>query len=116
MNKHDHERQTTAGQVDRLGTPGMACDLWGGSPLYENEDLKVGRIPTVIPMEQVQETRNCGRAIDRGKEAASRSCEVTYRNPIQGRCGQASVDHHEAVFVHPSRSIGSLRNKWLEQQ
>jgi len=27
----------TAAPVERFGTPVMACDLWGASPLYENE-------------------------------------------------------------------------------
>ena len=31
----------------------MAYDLWGESPLDENEDLKVRRIPTVTPIDQV---------------------------------------------------------------
>ena len=87
--------------VHRFGTPGMAYDLWGESPLYENEDLKVGSIPTVTPIEKVLETRNCGRAIDRGKEASSQSCKVTDRNPIQGRCGQAS----EPTITKPSSFI-----------
>ena len=87
--------------LDQLGTPGMAIDLWGESPLYENEGLKVGRIPTVTPIDQVQEARNCGRATDRGKEAVSQSCEVTNRNSIQGRCGQAS----EPTITKPSSFI-----------
>ncbi len=36
----------------------MTNDLWGASPLYENEGLKVGSIPTVTPIDQVRETRN----------------------------------------------------------
>ena len=79
----------------------MANDLWGASPLYENEGLKVGSIPTVTPIDQVRETRNCGRATDRGKEATSQSCEVTNRNPIQGRCGQVS----EPTITKPSSFI-----------
>ena len=65
------------------------------------EDLKVGSIPTVTPIEQVLETRNCGRVIDCGKEASSQSCKVTDRNPIQGRCGQAS----EPTITKPSSFI-----------
>jgi len=83
----------------------MAYDLWGSSPLYENGILKEGRIPTVTPIDQVQDEGNCGRAIDRGEEACEcvgkltenrrqphsrQSCEVTHRNSIQGRFGQAS--------------------------
>jgi hypothetical protein len=84
----------------------MAYDLWGVSPLYENEDLKVGRIPTVTPIDQVRDEGNCGEVTNRGEEACEcavklalnsrrqphsrQSCEVTYRNSIQGRCGQVS--------------------------
>ena len=52
-----------------MGTPGMAYDLWGESPLYENEDLKEGRIPTVTPIEQVRDEGNCGEVTNRGEEA-----------------------------------------------
>ena len=83
----------------------MAINLWGVSPLYENESLKEGSIPTVTPIDKLLDEGNCGRAIDRGKEACEcagkltknrrqphsrQSCEVTNRNSIQGRCGQAS--------------------------
>jgi len=84
----------------------MACDLWGESPLYENEDLKVGRTPTVTPIDQVLDEGNCGEVTIRGEEACEcavkltldrrrqphsrQSCEVTNRNSIQGRCGQVS--------------------------
>ena len=92
----------------------MAYDLWGESPLYENEDLKVGRIPTVTPIDQVLDEGNCGEVTNRGEEACEcavkltklwevsafcthrrqphsrQSCEVTDRNSIQGRCGQVS--------------------------
>lgn len=66
----------------------MAYDQWGASPLYENEDIKEGRIPTVTPIDKVRKARNCGRATDRGKEATSQSCEATNRNLIQDRYGQ----------------------------
>ncbi len=95
----------------------MAYDLWGSSPLYENEDLKVGRIPTVTPIDQVQDEGNCGRVTDRGKEACEcarkcrpdirrrphsrQSCEVTNRTSIQGRFGQAS----EPNITKPSSFI-----------
>ena len=68
----------------------MATNLWGVSPLYENENLKVDGIPTVTPIGKVLEACNCVRATDRGKEATSQSCKVTDRNLIQGRFGQAS--------------------------
>ena len=88
--------------VDRFGTPGMAINLWGVSPLYEFESLKEGSIPTVTPIDKVLEEGNCGEATNRGEETCEclmrkchhlhslQSCEVTNRNVIQGRCGQAS--------------------------
>ena len=76
--------------LERLGTPGMACNLWGVSPLYENEGLKEGSIPTVTPIDKILEIRNCVRATNRGEEARSQSCEVTDRNSIQGRFGLVS--------------------------
>jgi len=97
------EPPATAGQVDRIGTPGMAHDLWGESPLYENEGLKVGSIPTVTPIDQVRETRNCGRVTERGKAATSQSCEATNRNSIKGRRGQVS----EPTITKPSSFIRS---------
>ena len=87
--------------VHRFGTPGMAINLWGVSPLYENEVLKVGSIPTVTPIEKVLEACNCGRVTDRGEEATSQSCEVTDRNSIQGRCGPVS----EPTITKPSSFI-----------
>jgi hypothetical protein len=38
--------------VHCIGTPVMAYGSWGASPLYENEDLKGGSVPTVTPIEQ----------------------------------------------------------------
>ena len=102
--------------VERFGTPVMAYDLWGVSPLYENEDLKVGRIPTVTPIEQVRDEGNCGEVTNRGEEACEcvgkltknrrqphsrQSCKVTNRNLIQGRCGQVS----EPNITKPSSFI-----------
>ena len=84
----------------------MPTNLWGASPLYENESLKESSIPTVTPIEQVLDEGNCGRVTDRGEEACEcarkgrpesrrrshsrQSCEATNRNLIQGRIGQAS--------------------------
>ena len=101
----------------------MANDLWGGSPLYENEGLKEGRIPTVTPIDQVRDEGDCGEATSRGEEACecvgkltknrrqphSRpSCEAAFAvrkteqkpdtRPV--RTGEWAK-HHEAVFVHP---------------
>ena len=70
--------------------PGMPINLWGVSPLYENESLKEGSIPTVTLIDKVLDEGNCVRATNRGKEAGCQSCEVTDRNLIPGRYGQAS--------------------------
>jgi len=79
--------------------------LWGVSPLYENESLKEGSISTVTPIGKILDEGNCGRVIDRGKEACEcagkltenrrqphsrQSCEATDRNLIQGRWGEVS--------------------------
>ena len=98
-------------------TCGVPFLLLEASPLYENESLEEGRIPTVILKEQVRDEGNCGRVTDRGEEACEcavkltlsfrrqphsrRSCEVTDRNSIQGRCGQAS----EPNITKPSSFI-----------
>ncbi len=103
----------------------MAYDLWGESPLYENEDLKVNRIPTVTPIDQVLDEGNCGEVTNRGEEACEcavkltkltevstfltrrrqphsrQSCEVTDRNWIQGRFEQVS----EPNLTKPSSFI-----------
>ena len=90
----------------------MAINLWGVSPLYEFEGLKEESIPTLAPIDKILDEGNCGKrsfgasgAIHRGKEACEcagkltehrrqphsrQSGEATNRNPIQGRCGQAS--------------------------
>ena len=117
MNSESVEQPPTRRPLEPLGTPVMANDLWGVSPLYENEGLKVGRIPTVTPIDQVRDEGHCGRATDRGKEACEcvreyrpdcrrrshsrQSCEATNRNPIQGRCGQVSGPS----FTKPSSFI-----------
>ena len=98
-------RNGSATLLHLFGTPVMAYDLWGESPLYENEDLKEASIPTVTPIEQVRDEGNCGEVTIRGEEACEcagklttnrrqphsrQICEATDRNLIQGRCGQAS--------------------------
>lgn len=101
----------------------MAYDLWGESPLYENEDPQVGRIPTVTPIDQVPDEGNCGQVTSRGEEACEcavklthqrrrqphsrQSCKVTNRNSIQGRRRQVS----EPNITKPSSfiRIGKLR-------
>ena len=103
-----------AAPVHRIGTPVMASDLWGVSPLYENEGVMVVRIPTVAAInQQVRDEGDCGEATSRGEEACEcvgkltvsrrqphsrRSCEATNRNSIQGRCGRVS----EPSFTKPS--------------
>ena len=62
----------------------------------------------MTPIEQVRDEGNCGEATNRGEEACEcagkltmnrrqphsrQICEVTDRNLIQGRCGQASEGH-----------------------
>jgi hypothetical protein len=94
----------------------MANDLWGASPLYENEGLKVSSIPTVTPIDQVQVEGHCGEVTNRGEEACEcagqltesrrqshsrQNCDATDRNQIQGRCGQAS----EPTITKPSSFI-----------
>jgi hypothetical protein len=113
LTRQHFERPATAGQIDRLDSHGMANDLWGASPLYANEGLKVGNIPTVTPIDQVQDEGHCGEVTNRGEEACEcagkltenrrqphsrQNCEATDRNPIQGRCGHAS----EPTITKPS--------------
>jgi len=84
----------------------MAFYLWGVSPLYENEGLKEGSIPTVTPMDKVLGEGNGGsgdrpwggslrmrslsRHSIRRRPHSHQSCEATDRNSIQGRCGSVS--------------------------
>ena len=55
-------------------TCGVPFPLLEASPLYENEDLEEGSIPTVTPIEQVRDEGNCGEATNRGEEACERVC------------------------------------------
>ena len=52
--------------VPVIGTPSMGVNLWGVSPLYENENLKEGSIPTVTPIGEVLDEGNCVRVTERG--------------------------------------------------
>ena len=110
-----------------FGTPVMAYDLWGESPLYENDDLKVGSIPPVTLIDQVLDEGNCGEVTNRGEEACEcavklttkirrqphsrQSCEVTDRNSIQGRCEQVSEPNltKPSSFVCIGQSRGASR-------
>jgi len=89
-----------------MGPPGMAHNLWGVSPLYKNELLLKGSIPTVIWRSEVLGEGNCGsgdrpwegslrmcslsRHLVRRRPHSHQSCEATDRNLIQGRRGQVS--------------------------
>ena len=69
----------------------MGVNLWGASPLYEDESLKVGGIPTVTPINKVLDDGNCGEVTNRGEEARVQTCGATKRNRIKGRRGQVSA-------------------------
>ena len=123
--------------VESVGMPGMPTNLWGASPLYENETLRKGSIPNVTPKEQVRDEGNCGWVTDRGKEACEgvrkrwvcscrrklrkaniatqtpshQSCEATNRNLIQGRSATVS----QPTMTKPPRS-GGLVNQELVQR
>ena len=92
----------------------MAINLWGVSPLYEFESLKVGSIPTLTPIDKVLDEGNCVMVTERGEEA----CECVgkliknrrqphSRQSLRGyeqkrdtrpvRSGEWA-NHHEAVF------------------
>ncbi len=89
----------------------MAINLWGVSPLYEFDSLKVSSIPTVAPIDkQVLDEGNC--VFEGGEEACEcavkltenrrqphsrQSCEVANRNVRQGRWGEAS----EPIITKP---------------
>ena len=47
--------------------PLQAINLWGVSPLYENESLKEVSLPTVTPIDKLLDEGNCVRVTDRGK-------------------------------------------------
>ena len=95
----------------------MAFHLCGVSPLYENEGLMEGSIPTVAPIDKVLGEGNCGsgdrpwggslrmrslsRHSIRRRPHSHQSCEATDRNPIQGRCGSAS----EPTITKPSSFV-----------
>ena len=98
----------------------MPINLWGVSPLYENEDLKEGSIPTVTPIGEALDEGNCVRVTERGKAACDcvgklaknrrqpqsrQSCEVTDGNLIQGRFGLASEPNITKLFSFDHSSI-----------
>jgi hypothetical protein len=82
-----------------LDMPGMPINLWGVSPLYENESLKERSIPTVLPIDQVLDEGNCVRATKRGKEASKRSIGVATGSDIRCRSagGLHSFQHGHCV-------------------
>ena len=59
----------------------MPFPLLEASPLYENEDLKEGSIPTVTPIEQVRDEGNCGEVTNRGEEACECADKLTNLRP-----------------------------------
>ncbi len=107
----------------------MVYNLWGVSPLYENELLQKGSIPAVISGSQVLGEGNCGSE-DRPWEGSPRmrslsrpplrsqphsrpNSGTTDRNLIQGRIGQAS----EPIITKPfsfsrfGKSRATMKNK-----
>ena len=117
--------------MQRFGTPGMAINLWGASPLYENEGLKVGSIPTVTPIEKVLEA--CGHRPKVGRRKGDRpwggsnvsklrgygqklATNATRRCP--GRCGPVSepTGHRRAALVRNRLRSSALVNRELVQR
>ena len=96
----------------------MAVDLQGESPLYENEGLKVGSIPTATLIDKVLEARNCVRATNRGEEVRSQNCEATDRNSIQGRWGSVSgptiTKPSSFVRIGKSRACAAKVNRLIQ--
>ena len=80
------------------GTPGMGVNLWGASPLCEDESLKVGRTPTVTPIDKALGEGNCGRATDRGEEAGAKLARLRTETAYQGRSAQASAPRSTKPF------------------
>ena len=78
------------------GTPGMGVNLWGASPLCEDESLKEGRIPTVTPIDKALGEGNCGFV--RGEEAGAKLARLRTETVYQGRSAQASVPSNTKPF------------------
>ena len=87
----------------------MACDLWGESPLYENDGLKEGSIPTVTPIEKALDEGGHrpqvarGEVTNRGEEA----CECA-GNLTKNRCQAHSRQSREATC-----EVGQVTSDWL---
>jgi len=52
-------------------TCGVPFPLLEASPLYENEDLKEGSIPTVTSIEQVRDEGNCGEVTNHEEQGGA---------------------------------------------
>ena len=59
-----------------MGTPDMGVNSWSASPLYENELLRKGSIPTVIWRSQVLGEGNCGLG-DLPRQGSLRMCSAS---------------------------------------
>ena len=74
----------------------MASDLWGVSPLFENEGMMVGRIQTVAAIhQQVRDEGDRGEATSRGEEA----CECVGKLPVSHRLPRDGPDAALGVWV-----------------
>jgi hypothetical protein len=82
----------------------MACELWGESPLDENEDPEEGSIPAVTPIDKVLDEGNCGEVTNRGKEACECAGKPTEnrRRPHSRQCCEATDRNLRA----PTHSVG----------
>ena len=96
--------------VHPMGTPVMAYDLWGESPLYENENLKVGRIPTVTLIDQVLDEGNCGEVTNRGEEACECAVKLTKVWEVSAFCdGRRQPHSRQSCEVTDRNSRPTLR-------
>lgn len=76
----------------------MGVNLWGASPLCEDESLKVGRIPTVTPIDKALGEGNCGRVTNRGEEVGAKLARLRTETVYQGRSAQVSVPRNTKPF------------------
>ena len=81
----------TSLRVQFFGTPVMAYDLWGSSPLYENENLKEGSVPIVTLIVKLLDEGCCGEVTNRGEEA----CELV--GQLTKNCRDSSQKSYSVV-------------------
>ena len=93
-----------------FGTPVMAYDFWGVSPLYENEDLKVGRVPTVTLIDQVLDEGNCGEVTNRGEEACECAVKLTKLWEVSAFC-DCRRQPHSGQSCDPPVAVEELRTE-----